>query len=306
MKCPMCGLENEDGVLFCEHCKADLEAVPSAAAAIDPQIVPPPPAHEPVTLEPVTPSPAMPSPPPISTPIAAAPFHAAVTPPPIQPDDFSTSDYPAVSAPGPLAAATSLPAPTTPTGESLVPPAASASREPPATVTSANGPAGAAPPGGSVGSSSLGAPAAAPTIDTSAAATPSPSAASTLKVTPVASGAPAPPPSPSVNATVQLLVVRGQRPDVRYPIFPGPNYIGRTDEKPVDIDLEDQESPDRIWSSRQHAVITFENNKLVIEDLNSLNGTFVNRTRVHPGEKRELHANDIIQIGTVHLKVVAE
>ena len=54
----------------------------------------------------------------------------------------------------------------------------------------------------------------------------------------------------------------------------------------MDIDLDDQEAADRIWSSRQHAVITFENGTLTIEDLNSLNGTFVNRTRVHPGQVR--------------------
>jgi len=29
------------------------------------------------------------------------------------------------------------------------------------------------------------------------------------------------------------------------------NFIGRADEKPVDIDLEDQEPPDRVWCSRQ-------------------------------------------------------
>ena len=94
--------------------------------------------------------------------------------------------------------------------------------------------------------------------------------------------------------------------DVQYPLYPGKNYLGRTDDKPVDIDLDDQEAPDRIWCSRQHAVITFENGRLTIEDLNSLNGTFVNRTRVHPGQVRDLHENDVIQVGTVHMKVTGE
>lgn len=102
----------------------------------------------------------------------------------------------------------------------------------------------------------------------------------------------------------KLVVVRGQRMDVQFPIYPGKNYIGRTDDKPVDIDLEDQEAQDRIWASRQHAVITFEDGKLTIEDLNSLNGTFVNRNRVHPGQLKAITVNDVIQIGTVHLKVI--
>jgi pSer/pThr/pTyr-binding forkhead associated (FHA) protein len=42
---------------------------------------------------------------------------------------------------------------------------------------------------------------------------------------------------------------------------------------------------------------------MTIEDLNSSNGTYVNRTRVYPGEKRPVSAGDYIQIGTVQLKV---
>jgi pSer/pThr/pTyr-binding forkhead associated (FHA) protein len=105
------------------------------------------------------------------------------------------------------------------------------------------------------------------------------------------------------GAQPKLVVQRGQKLNVEYPLYEGHNFIGRADEKPVDIDLEDQEPPDRIWSSRQHALITFENNTLVIEDLNSSNGTFVNRVRVYPGQKRNLAPNDVIQIGTVQLKV---
>ena len=102
----------------------------------------------------------------------------------------------------------------------------------------------------------------------------------------------------------RLLVLRGQKRNVEYPIYEGLNFIGRADEKPVDIDLEDQEPPDRIWCSRQHACLSFENNELFLEDLNSANGTYVNRTRIYPGQKRQLAPNDIIQIGNVQLKVV--
>ena len=72
----------------------------------------------------------------------------------------------------------------------------------------------------------------------------------------------------------------------------------------MDVDLEDQEPPDRVWSSRQHACIHFEDGQLSIEDLNSSNGTFVNRTRIYPGTKKPLNVNDVIQIGNVQLKVV--
>jgi hypothetical protein len=105
------------------------------------------------------------------------------------------------------------------------------------------------------------------------------------------------------GAKPKLIVLRGLRVNVEYPLYEGDNYLGRADEKAVDIDLEDQEPPDRVWSSRQHAMITYDDGLLAIEDLNSTNGTFVNRMRVHPGQKRPLQVNDVIQIGTVQLKV---
>ncbi len=125
---------------------------------------------------------------------------------------------------------------------------------------------------------------------------------------PVAAAAVAAPAAPAAalpaGAQPKLKVTRGLKIGQEYPIYEGHNFIGRADEKPVDVDLEDQESPDRVWSSRQHAVVTFENNGLVIEDLNSSNGTFVNRNRIHPGQKTPLNVNDIVQVGTVQLKVV--
>ena len=102
----------------------------------------------------------------------------------------------------------------------------------------------------------------------------------------------------------KLIVVRGEKLNATYPILLGKNYIGRTTDKPVDIDLEGQEAVDRIWTSRQHAIITYDKSSLILEDLNSLNGTFVNRQRIHPGQPRILQMGDVIQVGTVQLKVV--
>jgi hypothetical protein len=152
-------------------------------------------------------------------------------------------------------------------------------------------------------------------------AAPAPQAASAppdgpSPVPPTAGGAPAPAPVPAGEAPAapaagippgaqpRLLVLRGQKRNVEYPIYEGLNFIGRADEKPVDIDLEDQEPPDRVWCSRQHACISFEGDQMNIEDLNSSNGTYVNRTRIYPGQKRPLSVNDIVQIGNVQLKVI--
>ena len=55
--------------------------------------------------------------------------------------------------------------------------------------------------------------------------------------------------------------------------------------------------------SMVHAKITRKDGFFLVKDLNSTNGTFVNRMRIHPGQKRPLQVHDVIQIGTVRLEV---
>src|SRR6202043_3179244 len=54
--------------------------------------------------------------------------------------------------------------------------------------------------------------------------------------------------------------------------------------------------------SNHHARVFFEAGRLVVEDLDSLNGTFVNDLRV---ERATLHDGDSIWIGKHHIKVDA-
>jgi len=57
--------------------------------------------------------------------------------------------------------------------------------------------------------------------------------------------------------------------------------------------------------SREHAAIFFdEEDELVIEDLGSSNGTFVNQERIDG--KEELTPGDIVQIGGISLQVVID
>ncbi len=100
----------------------------------------------------------------------------------------------------------------------------------------------------------------------------------------------------------RLLVLRGLRRDVEYPLHEGPNYVGRPDHLSVDVNLECQEPPERIHSSRRHAVVAREDDALTIEYQNSSTGTFVNRVRLSPGESHPLNENDVIRIGSVHLQ----
>ena len=101
----------------------------------------------------------------------------------------------------------------------------------------------------------------------------------------------------------RLEVVRGEKLGVAFLILEGKNLVGRTVATPVDIDLTGQEPVVREWSSRMHACLTFDGKTVILEDLNSLNGTFVNRQRVLPGQQRIVQPNDVIQVGTVQLRV---
>ncbi len=142
------------------------------------------------------------------------------------------------------------------------------------------------------------APAPAPPPPAPVAAAPAPAPAPAAA--PAAGPAPIPP-----GSTIKLVVQRGLKPNDEYTLFAGENFVGRADEKPVDVDLTFQEPEDRVWVSRQHAVINWDDatGVLTVEDLNSANGTFVNRERVYPGQPKQLYAGSTVQIGTVHMRV---
>lgn len=59
------------------------------------------------------------------------------------------------------------------------------------------------------------------------------------------------------------------------------------------------------YISRQHAKITFEDNKAYIKDLNSTNGTYLNNERIEPNKKYRLRDGDILNLSTdVKLQVI--
>jgi hypothetical protein len=130
--------------------------------------------------------------------------------------------------------------------------------------------------------------AAAPVAETPAAAAPAAAAAST--------------------ARAKLQVVRGGRKGQEFPLEDGNNLVGRWDPETgafpeVDLDQDDPEAK----ISRKHALIRFEADKITVEDIGSLNGTYVNRQpRLMPGNPVELKSGDEIIIGKTFLKLVVD
>ncbi len=124
----------------------------------------------------------------------------------------------------------------------------------------------------------------------------------TIPATDRADRAPTAPAVPTVKP--KLVVLRGMKVGAEYPLYEGKNVLGRFADKPVDIDLVSQESVEQIWCSRQHATLTFDKGAVVLEDLNSLNGTWLNGARVRAGQPRPVKPGDVVQVGTVQMKLV--
>jgi FHA domain len=106
----------------------------------------------------------------------------------------------------------------------------------------------------------------------------------------------------------KLSVVRGGRKGQEFPLEDGNNLIGRWDPETgsfpeVDLDADDPEAK----ISRKHALIRIDGGKITIEDIGSLNGTYVNRQpRLSPGSPAEIKSGDEVIIGKTFLKLVIE
>ena len=85
----------------------------------------------------------------------------------------------------------------------------------------------------------------------------------------------------------------------------GEYMIGRGDAESgvfPEIDLEPFDTEAKV--SRKHAVLKISHNSATIEDVGSLNGTFVNRKpRLAVNTKQQLQSGDEIAIGATFMKV---
>jgi hypothetical protein len=92
--------------------------------------------------------------------------------------------------------------------------------------------------------------------------------------------------------------------DVELPLTKEVN-IGRLDPASAsfpDIDLTNDGGLEK-GVSRRHAKITRRGNEVFIEDLGSINGTFLNRKKLTPYLPQELKSGDELQLGKLILRV---
>jgi hypothetical protein len=92
--------------------------------------------------------------------------------------------------------------------------------------------------------------------------------------------------------------------DVEMPLTKAVN-IGRLDPAMAcfpDVDLTSDDGLDK-GVSRLHAKITKRGNEVFIEDLGSVNGTFLNRKKLIPHHSQALKSGDELRLGKLRLRV---
>ena len=179
--------------------------------------------------------------------------------------------------------------------------------------SAAGAPAGGAPNGSAAAPAAseapvTPAPAAADAEAGGTAAAPA-SEAPTGEITPQpAPAAAAEPAATSVAFKAKFQIVRGEGKGQELPLEDGNNVIGRWDPETgafpeVDLDKYDPEAK----VSRKHALLRIDSGKITVEDMGSLNGTYVNRQpRLAPGTPVDLKSGDEIIIGKTFLKLIVD
>ncbi len=101
-----------------------------------------------------------------------------------------------------------------------------------------------------------------------------------------------------------LEVVRGREPGRSYPIDRSETVVGNALAGLPGIDLAAQEGDSPRRMAARQTMIESTPTGLTIRDLDSPGGTFINRQRILPGQSRPLIPGDMIQIGSVQLRLV--
>jgi pSer/pThr/pTyr-binding forkhead associated (FHA) protein len=116
-------------------------------------------------------------------------------------------------------------------------------------------------------------------------------------------GAPPAAPRPEAAAITGHLIL--QQGGISLPLPPGKQTIVLGREDPVsgifpDLNL-DPYGGQEAGVGRRHAQISLQSGQLMIQDLNSVNGTFVNKQRLTPQQPYPLQSGDEVRLGKMVL-----
>ncbi len=107
---------------------------------------------------------------------------------------------------------------------------------------------------------------------------------------------------------MRLIVVTGGKEGTAFGLQTGGNLIGRWDPDTSaypEVDLENEDPEAKV--SRKHAVLNCDGESVTIEDIGSLNGTFLNKSdRLTPHVRYAVKSGDEIIIGKTRLRFVVD
>jgi hypothetical protein len=145
-------------------------------------------------------------------------------------------------------------------------------------------------------------------VSESAAPEPAPEPTPAPAIEPAPAAAPQPAAAAPPTFKARLKLIRGGRVGQEFGLDTGNNLVGRWDPETgafPEVDLEADDPEAKI--SRKHALIRLDGSRITIEDIGSLNGTYVNRQpRLIVGTPQDLKDGDEIIIGKTFFKVVVE
>lgn len=95
----------------------------------------------------------------------------------------------------------------------------------------------------------------------------------------------------TLQPVVGFLVSRGPKAGSRYELDPGMSTLGRHPDSTIFFD--------DITVSRRHAEVDFDGDRVVVRDVGSLNGSYVNKQSLEG--PRELNDGDVLQVGKFKL-----
>ena len=108
------------------------------------------------------------------------------------------------------------------------------------------------------------------------------------------------------NESWALEVVKGKEIGRVFPVGAGPFVLGNAINGEPGIDLGSQEGASPRRMAARQAKLERGPNGLILSDLDSPGGTFVNRQRILSGQTRKLDLGDILQLGGVQLKLIKQ
>ena len=101
--------------------------------------------------------------------------------------------------------------------------------------------------------------------------------------------------------TMILYVIQNDKkePSQNWEIIPKKTYIVGRSKKEADISINE-----KLLSRKQAELTYYDSKKIIVKDLESRNGTFLNKIKIDPLKTYYFNADDVLSFGTTNNEIV--